>query len=112
MVKSNTLSRTAVSWRKPSFFRRVRSSFSIFSRSSGVLPMSERAIPLTLDNMVLWRQSSCLFLKPCWPRSLSSSCRMSLRHANRGVSYFLRCFFGSPKFICLLQLRVQLQVSA
>jgi hypothetical protein len=27
---------------------------------------------------------------------LSSSCSMSVRHGNRGVSYFFLCFLGSP----------------
>src|SRR4030042_797502 len=102
MDKSKTLSNTAVSFSMPSFFRRASSSFSIFTRSSGVLPMSDRAMPRVSESMVLWRHSSCLFLKPYWPRSLSSSCRISLRQRKRGVSYFLRCFLGSPIVIYLL----------
>ena len=108
MDRSSTLSSTAVSFRIPSFFRRVRSSFSIFTRSSGVLPMSDRAMPLVFESMVLWRQSSCLFLKPYWPISLSSSCRISFRHRKRGVSNFFRCFLGSPMVTYLL---MSLQVS-
>src|SRR4030042_4543388 len=102
MDKSKTVSNSAVSFSMPSFFRRTSCSFSIFPRSSGVLPMSDRAMPLVFESMVLWRHSSCFFLKPYWPRSLSSSCRMSLRQRKRGVSYFLRCFLGSPIVIYLL----------
>ena len=64
MDKSKTLSSADVSASMPSFFRRVRSSFSIFVRSSAGLPMSERAMPLTVESVVLWRHNSCLFLKP------------------------------------------------
>lgn len=101
MVKSRTSSRMAVSLSKPIFLSRVTISFSIFLRSSGDLPMSDRAIPLKFDRVVSCLQSSCLFLNPYCPRSLSSSWRMSVRHGNRGVSNFLLCFFGSPKVLFL-----------
>ena len=67
MVKSKTLSKTAVSCRMPSFFSLTSCSFSIFARSSTLLLMSERAMPLVFERMVLCRQSSCLFRKPYWP---------------------------------------------
>ncbi len=69
MVKSSTLSSTAVSCRIPFFLSWASSSFSIFARSSVDLLINERAMPLVLDSVVLCRQSSCLFLRPYCPRS-------------------------------------------
>jgi hypothetical protein len=96
VARSNTLSSTAVSCMMPSFFKRVRSSFSILLRSSGDLPNSERAVPLNLDSNVLCRHNSCLLRKPYSPSRLSSSRRISIRHGKRGASYFFLCFLGSP----------------
>lgn len=95
-VRSKTSSKTAVSSRTPSFFKRVRSSSSILRRSSGAFPISERAIPLNFDSIVSCRQSSCLLRKPYCPKSFSSSCKTSARQGNLGVAYFFFCFFGSP----------------
>ena len=91
--------RTAVSCRMPFFFSCARSSFSIFVRCSVVWLISERAIPLNLDRLVSWRQSSCLFLRPNVPRSLSSSWSMSLRQGKRGVSNFYVSVFSDRPYL-------------
>jgi len=72
-LRSNTSSSTAVSCRIPSRLSRSRSCFSIFWRCSVGIPRSERASSLNLESVVLARQSSCLFLSPYCPCSLSSA---------------------------------------
>lgn len=95
-VRSSTSSSTAVSGSMPSRLSLCRSCFSCSCLCSPDMPSSERAISLYLDISVLCCQSSLLFLSPYWPSRRSSDCRMSVRHGNLGVAYFLRCFFGSP----------------
>jgi len=99
VARSRTSSIAAVSGRMPSRLSLSKSCFSCFLRSSAGMPSSERAISRYLESVVSWRHSSLLFLSPYWPSSLSSDWRVSVRHANRGVSYFFLCFFGSPIFM-------------
>ena len=94
--RSNTLSRTAVSGNIPRRLSLDKSCFSRTSRCLVVMPRSDLAIPRYLESIVLWRQSSCLLRSPYCPNSLSSAWRVSVRQGKRGVSYFFRCFLGSP----------------
>lgn len=96
--RSKTSSRAAVSGSIPSLKSLPNSWVLRISPSFSGMLRIERAILLNFDILVLWRHSSLLFRSPYLPSSCSSASRMSIRQGNLGVSYFFRCFFGSPNY--------------
>ena len=95
-VKSKTSSNAPVFGRIPRRRSLPRSCFSSFSLPPVDVLKSDLAIARNFETMDLWRHSSLLFRNPYWPSILSSSSKMSIRQGFLAVSYFFRCFFGSP----------------